>query len=302
VPDGTGPNGTGPDQADGRPAGGELPVPLTADGRAGLAALIAQPRRSLIAVDFDGTLAPIVEDPAAARATPAATAALARLAELAGTVAIVTGRPAADAASFSGVAAAAGGVIVLGHYGRQRWERGQLSSPEPPPGLAKARAELAAVLAAAGAGEGTFVEDKGEALAVHTRRAAEPQAELDRLRGPLAGLAARTGLALEPGRLVLELRPPGSDKGGAIRDLAAERNPSAILFCGDDLGDRPAFAAVRELRGNGTPGLLVCSASAEVPALAAEADLVVDGPDGVAALLARLAEAFADSVNRGSTN
>jgi trehalose 6-phosphate phosphatase len=292
------PGGSGPGQARGRPAGGGLPVPLTADGQAGLAALITQPRRALIAVDFDGTLAPIVEDPAAARATPAATAALARLAELTGTVAIVTGRPAADAASFAGVAAVPG-VIVLGHYGMQRWERGQLSSPDPPPGLARARAELAAVLATAGAGEGTFVEDKGEALAVHTRRAAEPQAELDRLRGPLVGLAARTGLALEPGRLVLELRPPGTDKGVAIVNLAAERAPSAILFCGDDLGDRPAFAAVRELRGKGTPGLLVCSTSAEVPDLAAEADLVVDGPDGVAALLAGLAEAFASPADSG---
>ena len=290
------PGPTVPGQACGQPAGARLPVPLTADGQAGLAALIARPRWSLIAVDFDGTLAPIVEDPAAARATPAATAALARLAGLAGTVAIITGRPAADAASFAGVAEVRE-VIVLGHYGRQRWERGQLSSPEPPPGLSEARAELAAVLAAAGAGDGTFVEDKGEALAVHTRRAAEPQAELDRLRGPIAELAARTGLALEPGRLVLELRPPGSDKGAAITELAAERAPSSILFCGDDLGDRPAFAAVRQLRANGTPGLLVCSASAEVPDLAAEADLIVDGPDGVAALLAGLADAFADSAN-----
>jgi trehalose 6-phosphate phosphatase len=292
VPDGTVPDGTAPGQTRGRPGEGGLPVPLTADGQAGLAALIAQPHRALIAVDFDGTLAPIVEDPAAARATPDATAALARLARLAGTVAIVTGRPAADAAAFAGVAAA-GDVIVLGHYGLQRWERGQLSSPQPPPGLSQARAELAAVLVAEGAGEGTFVEDKGEALAVHTRRAADPQGELARLRGPLAGLAARTGLALEPGRLVLELRPPGTDKGAAIMELAAERAPAAILFCGDDLGDGPAFAAVRELRGKGTPGLLVCSASTEVPELASEADLVVDGPDGVAALLAALAETFA---------
>jgi trehalose 6-phosphate phosphatase len=288
------PDGAAPAQSHGGPAGGGLPVPLTADGQAGLAALIAQPRRSLIAVDFDGTLAPIVEDPAAARATPAATAALSRLAALAGTVAIVTGRPAADAALFAGVAAVPG-VLVLGHYGMQRWERGQLSSPEPPPGLATARTELATVLAAARAGEGTFVEDKGDALAVHTRRTAQPLAELDRLRAPLAGLASRTGLALEPGRLVLELRPPGTDKGVAIAELAAERAPSAILFCGDDLGDRPAFAAVRELRGEGTPGLLVCSGSAEVPDLAAEADLVVSGPDGVAALLGGLAEAFAGS-------
>jgi trehalose 6-phosphate phosphatase len=288
------PDGTATGQAYGQPADGKLPVPHTAAGKAGLAALIAAPRQSLIAVDFDGTLAPIIEDPAEARATPAATAALRRLAELAGTVAIITGRPAADAASFAGVSATPS-VLVLGHYGRQRWERGRLSSPDLPPGLATARTELAAVLATAGADGGTFVEDKGEALAVHTRRAAEPQAEFDRLRGPLAGLAERTGLALEPGRLVLELRPPGADKGGAITGLAAERASSAILFCGDDLGDRPAFAAVRALRDRGTPGLLVCSGSAEVPDLAGEADLVVNGPDGVAALLAGLAEAFADS-------
>jgi len=290
-----------PHQGQYQPDGSRLPVPRTADGRNGLATLISQPHRALVAVDFDGTLAPIVDDPAAARATPAATAALARLADLAGTVAVITGRPAADAASFAGVADVPG-IIVLGHYGRQRWERGQLSSPAAPPGLSTARAELPALLSAAAAAQGIFVEDKGEALAVHTRRTAQPQAELDRLRAPLAGLAERTGLALEPGRFVLELRPPGADKGYAIADLAAARTPGAILFCGDDLGDKAAFAAVRQLREDGTPGLLVCSGSAEVPELAAEADLVVDGPDGIAELLAALADAFAGQASAGPAN
>ncbi len=181
---------------------------------------------------------------------------------------------------------------MLGHYGRQRWERGRLTGPPAPPGLAVARAELPAALAAASADAGTWVEDKGDALAVHTRRTADPQAEFERLAGPLATLAQRTGLILEPGRLVLELRPPGADKGKAVRDLAAERQPAAILYCGDDLGDKPAFEAVRERRAAGTPGLLVCSGSVEVPELAASADLVVDGPAGVAVLLAGLADAF----------
>jgi trehalose 6-phosphate phosphatase len=61
------------------------------------------------------------------------------------------------------------------------------------------------------------------------------------------------------------------------------------MFCGDDLGDRPAFQAIRELRDEGIPGLTVCSGSAEVPALAQEADLLVDGPDGVVTLLNSLA-------------
>jgi trehalose 6-phosphate phosphatase len=270
-----------------------VPEPRTAAGRAGLAALLAEPARALIALDFDGTLAPIVADPTQARATVTAVEALHRLAGLAGTVAIITGRPAADAAAFAGVAAVPE-VIVLGHYGMQRWERGRLSSPAAPPGLAVARADLPAVLASAGADPGTWIEDKGEALAVHTRRATQPQPELDRLRGPLTELAARTGLAVEPGRLVLELRPPGADKGQALLDLAAERSPAAVLFCGDDLGDLPAFQAGRELRADGTPGLLVASGSAETPEpIMADADLVVSGPTGVAELLAGLAGAFA---------
>jgi trehalose 6-phosphate phosphatase len=275
-----------------------IPVPRTKAGRAGLSALIELPGRALIGLDFDGTLAPIVADPAAARADPAATAVLARLSRVAGTVAIITGRPAAEAAEFAGLQAAPG-VIVLGHYGRERWEDGDLSSPEPPPGLETARAQLPGLLAGAGADAGTFVEYKGQAVAVHTRRAADPEAELERLMAPLALLAERTGLAVEPGRLVIELRPPGSDKGMAIRALAVQRSAAAIMYCGDDLGDLPAFGAVRELRAEGTPGLAVCSGSAEVPQLASEADLVVDGPAGVTELLAGLADAFAASGNRG---
>jgi trehalose 6-phosphate phosphatase len=269
-----------------------LPVPQTEAGRAGLAALLAAPSQSLIAVDFDGTLAPIVADPAAARATPVAVAALRALAGLAGSVAVITGRPAEEAAGLAGVTETPQ-VIVLGHYGRQRWERGILTSLPSPPGLALVRTELPAVLIRASADPATRVEDKGEALAVHTRRAADPVAELDRLREPLTELARRVGLVVEPGRLVIELRPPGADKGQALRGLALERKPEAILFCGDDLGDRPAFRAVRELRAAGTPGLTVCSGSAEVPDLAADADLVLSGPDEVAQLLASLAGAFA---------
>jgi trehalose 6-phosphate phosphatase len=59
---------------------------------------------------------------------------------------------------------------------------------------------------------------------------------------------------------------------------------------GDDLGDLAAFAAVEQLRAEGVPGLLVCSGSTEVTALAERADLVVDGPEGVAALLSALAD------------
>jgi trehalose 6-phosphate phosphatase len=280
-----------PERGPARQSPAPLPVPRTAAGRAGLAALLADPGQSLIGLDFDGTLAPIVPDPAAARALPAARAALRRLGGRAGTLAVITGRPAAEAVEYAGLADVPG-IIVLGHYGRQRWSDGRLTAPPPPAGLADARARLPGLLAAAGAPDGTRVEDKGDALAVHTRQSADPAGALELLRGPLAELAAQTGLVTEPGRMVIELRPPGADKGRALRELAAERPPSAVLFCGDDLGDRPAFAAVAQLRAEGIPGLAVCSGSAEVNELAAEADLVVDGPPEVAALLDALAAAF----------
>jgi len=279
------------------PSGGEpprLPEPVTADGRAGLAAILGDPGRALVGLDFDGTLSPIVADPAQAWAHPAAGPALRRVAAVVGTLAVITGRPAASAAELGGFSEVPG-LIVLGHYGLERWSDGMLDSPPVVPGVAAARAELPGLLAGAAAPAGTRAEYKHHALAVHTRQTADPQAALDQLRGPLTELAARHGLTVEPGRMVIELRPHGMDKGQALQTLVAERQSGAVMYCGDDLGDVAAFGAVCALRSTGIPGLTVCSGSAEVSALAAQADLVVDGPDGIVALL----NALADSVSRG---
>jgi trehalose 6-phosphate phosphatase len=269
-----------------------LPHPRSGAGTTALDRIRSHPAGALLAFDFDGTLAPIVADPRDARAYPGVTDELARLAPLVGTVAVITGRPAATAVEYGGLDRVPG-IVVLGQYGRERWSEGRLSTPEPPPGVAVVRAELPAVLDRAGAFEGTWIEDKGHALAVHTRRTAAPDAALDLLRAPLDALARRTGLAVEPGRRVIELRPPGVDKGAALRGLVAERGSGAVLYAGDDLGDLPAFDAVEELRGAGVPGLTVCSGSDEVAAVAERADLVVDGPEGVAGLLAVLRPALA---------
>jgi trehalose 6-phosphate phosphatase len=266
----------------------DLLRPGTADGLAGLDAVRADPGHALIAADFDGTLSPIVDRPGDARAHPGAVAVLTALAKTAGTLAIITGRPPAAAVRLGGLDAVPG-LIVLGHYGWQRWQDGRLTAPEAPAGVAAARAALPGLLREAGAADGTWVEDKEYALAVHTRRAADPRAALDRLRDPLTELAGRLDLTAEPGRLVIELRPPGVDKGAALTRLAAERAARSVLFCGDDLGDLPAFAAVRALRADGTPGCSVASASPESPQVADAADLVVDGPGGVVALLGVIA-------------
>ncbi len=277
-----------------------LPDPTTEPGRIGLAALIAQPARSVVAVDFDGTLAPIVDNPADARAHPDAVAALERLAAVLSGVVVVTGRPAASAVELGGFAGVRGlgRLVVLGHYGLERWEArtGETSAPRLPPGVQVVRDRLPAVLADADAPEGTRVEDKHSSLAVHVRGTTDPDAALAVLREPLARLAAEADLDVQPGRLVVELRPRGVDKGSALRGYVQERDARAVLFAGDDLGDLPAYDTVDALRAEGVAGVKVCSASAEVRELAERADIVVDGPEGFAAFLAALAAAIGDGL------
>ncbi|WP_030672913.1 trehalose-phosphatase [Streptomyces cellulosae] len=270
-----------------------LPTPATAAGRDGLDAILGRPSRAVIALDFDGTLAPIVADPEQARAHPEAVPVLAALAPKVAAVAVVTGRPAGVAVRHGGFAGVPGleHLVVLGHYGAERWDAvtGTVNAPAPHPGVAAARAELPGFLDRIGAWQGTWIEEKGRAVAVHTRRAADPQAAFEALRAPLTELAARHGLIVEPGRMVLELRPPGMDKGVALLEYAREISAESVLYGGDDLGDLPAFAAVDKLRSDGTPGLLVCSGSDEVTELRERADLVVSGPEGVVGLLRGLA-------------
>ncbi|MFE5112872.1 trehalose-phosphatase [Streptomyces sp. NPDC056663] len=273
-----------------------LPTPTTPAGREGLAAILARPDRAVVALDFDGTLADIVPDPEQARAHPGAAPAIAALAPKVASVAVITGRPAGVAVRHGGFAGVPGldHLVVLGHYGAERWDAvsSTVHAPAPHPGVAAVRAELPGVLDRFDSWHGTWIEEKGQALAVHTRRAADPQAAFDALRGPLGELAARHGLIVEPGRLVLELRPPGMDKGVALAKYVRETDAESVLYAGDDLGDLAAYAAVEKLRTegpDGIPGLLVCSGSGEVPELAERADLLLRGPAAVVDFLAALA-------------
>ncbi|MGQ4727079.1 trehalose-phosphatase [Streptomyces sp. Ju416(a)] len=274
-----------------------LPNPTTPAGREGLDAVLARPDRAVVALDFDGTLADIVPDPEQARAHPGTVEALAALAPKVAAIAVITGRPAGVAVRYGGFAGVPGleHLVVLGHYGAERWDAvtGTVHAPAAHPGVTAVRAELPGVLHEFGAWNDTWIEEKGQAVAVHTRRAQDPQAAFESLRGPLGELAAKHGLIVEPGRLVLELRPPGMDKGVALAGFVAELDAESVIYAGDDLGDLAAFAAVEKLRGegpDGIPGLLVCSGSAEVPELAERADLSVPGPAAVVDFLAALAE------------
>lgn len=265
----------------------------TAPGRAAWSAVVADPRSTLVCTDFDGVLAPIVDDPEAAWASEDVMDALGLIGARVGKVAVVTGRPARTVVRLGRLHERAGlrALTVLGLYGCERWDAatGEYTEPDAPPTIAAAAAELPALLEEVGL-TGARVEDKRLSLGVHTRELAHPAAALERLREPLADLAARHGLEVQPGRYVLELRASGQDKGGAVRRLVGESRARTVVYAGDDLGDVPAFEAVRDLRGRGVvDGLLVCSGSTEQDALVGLADVVVPGPPGVAALFRALA-------------
>jgi trehalose 6-phosphate phosphatase len=256
-----------------------------------VAALLAHPADALLALDFDGTLAPIVPRPEDARPADGAVQVLIRLADQLGQVAVISGRAAAEVVQLGGLAQVPR-LQVLGHYGLQSWRDGRLDSPEPDPGVERARQRLPALLTDAPAG--VYVEDKTHSVAVHTRPAADPQQALDDLTPALWELASATGLEAVPGKYVLELRPGGVDKGTALRGLVADLGARTVIYVGDDVGDLPAFRAVSAMRAmDDIEGLAVAAIvpdAADVPAdLRDAADLVLPGPDGVVAWLAGIA-------------
>jgi trehalose 6-phosphate phosphatase len=258
----------------------------TTPGRDAWAHLVTFPDQGLVALDYDGTLAPIVARPEDAVAQPGIVDALAALAEHGVAVAVITGRP-VDAALSLGRLDAVPGLVLLGHYGLQRWQDGELSSPEPGPGVATARERLVAYVAAHD--PGMTVEDKHHSVALHTRNAADPAGSFAAATPMAQSLAQECDLELVPGRYVLELRPAGTDKGGALRAVVQQTGARAVLFGGDDLGDLPAVAATADLRAGGVHAMVVCSDSAETPAqLRQAADLVVTGPPGVLSVLRAL--------------
>jgi len=245
---------------------------------------VERPESSALFVDFDGSLAPIVDDPAVAQALPAARHALARLVPALRSVTVVSGRPAA----FLVDALAIDGLGYAGTYGLERVVDGAVVvDPRVAPWLdivARAADEAEAAL------PDLRVERKGGvAVTVHWRS--------DPGRGPAAAAwaastAARLGLAAPlRGRMAVELRPPVPvDKGTTVAELAA--GADAAAFAGDDAGDLPAFAALRarQRRGELLHAVSIGVRSDEGPPEIEDADVVVDGPAGLAALFDALAD------------
>lgn len=248
-----------------------------------LAPLSADPAGACLLCDCDGTLAPIVEDPAAAAPLRAAVEALHALAGRLGRVAVVSGRPAAWLHSAFG-----DGLVLSGLYGLEQVEADGAGRvvvlPEAEP-WKEVVAEVAE-RAEAEAPAGVLVERKGLSVTLHHRTAPDEQPWVERFAAEHGGA---TGLEASRGKASIELRPPlDVDKGTAVRRLV--EGFAAVAYIGDDAGDLPAFAVLDELAEAGTATVKLVVDSAELPdEVRAAADVLVAGPDKVAELLSALA-------------
>ena len=240
--------------------------------------------------DIDGTLAPIVDDPAAAAVPQATRELLSALAERYGLVGCLTGRRALDARRIVGVEE----IAYAGNHGFEMLPPGA-GTPAADPAVGGREEAARRFVATLGTERllvaGIRVEDKGAIQALHWRGASREADAADEARA-LANLARAAGLVPRWGRKVLEIRPvAGIDKGSAATRMLRERGVAAALFGGDDVTDLDAFQALRWLSRSERLRAAVCVgvASSEQPEeLAARTDVVVDGPEGFVLLLEEL--------------
>ena len=228
-----------------------------------LARLRAEPARAAILLDVDGTLAPIVERPEDARVPDDTRDVLRSLVARYGLVAAITGRPSSDATRLVGVP----GITATGKHGLELEQIDEIWHER--------MLELAV-------GVPYRFEDKGVSVSFHYRDVEDQRSARAELEA-LAERAVAAGLKARFGRKVLELLPPlDVHKGTAVRGLLERAGLSRALYAGDDTTDLDAFAALEDL----DVGVRVAVDSPEAPSqLAEQADVVVDGPDGLVELL-----------------
>lgn len=250
--------------------------------------LTRSPRRTALFCDFDGTLSPIVRDPAAARPVPGAVDALVALSTRLLRVAVLSGRPLryldplipaeVDVAALYGLEQRVGGQVAE-HPAAGRWR----------PIISALVIEAEAAFAGL---KGVTVEPKGLSLTLHCRNAPAHAAELDAWA---ADVARRSGLEARPAKASVELHPPVAvDKGTVLMAWAA--GAETAVFFGDDVGDLPAFAALRAgvAAGRLAHAIGVVAVGDETPVEVSEsADVLLGGPAAVAEVLMRTARALA---------
>jgi trehalose 6-phosphate phosphatase len=251
--------------------------------------LTADPARSALFFDVDGTLAPIVQRAQDAQVPKETSLVLARLSKRYARVACISGRAATDVRRLVGV----GGIAYAGSHGAELLEP-NASTPRTAPDFQRWEPEVKAFVRERDTPElralRVRIEDKGPIMTFHWRGAPDEEAARTRVQG-LAEEAENAGLWTHWGRKVLEIRPPVPiGKGLAVRELVVGK---VALYAGDDMTDLDGFAALRDLveEGELESALTVGVRSDEGPReIVDKADIVVDGVEGMQKVLAELDE------------
>ncbi|MBA3261919.1 MAG: trehalose-phosphatase [Thermoleophilaceae bacterium] len=256
-----------------------------------LGAITADPSRAAVFCDVDGVLAPIVARAEEAQVRKESALLLGRLARRYACVACVSGRSAAEARRLVGV----GGIVYAGSHGAELLQPGA-SQAETNPAFKSWEGRVKRFVADRDGPDlrrlRVRIEDKGPIAAFHWRGAPDEEAALARVE-QIAREAEEGGLATHWGRKVLELRPPVPfDKGQVVRVLVERCGARVGLFGGDDTTDLDAFDALTALVEEGALDAAVrvgVRSDEGPPEIVERADVVVDGVEGFAQVLAVLA-------------
>ncbi|XAS64610.1 trehalose-phosphatase [Pseudarthrobacter sp. So.54] len=223
------------------PSPGQTPLSLSPELLEALRR-VAGTEQLLVAMDFDGTMAPLVDHAGDARALPRSAAAFAALADLPRTTtALISGR-ALD--SLRAVAFPPAKTLLIGSHGAEAWlgpGSAKLELDEPRRALlAEVRQELEGIV---GVAPGTLLEDKPAGVVLHTRLAEDDVAE-DAVAAARAVLQDKPGVFLKAGNRVLETSVIHASKGEGVTFLRQATGATATVFAGDDTTDEDALASL----------------------------------------------------------
>ncbi|MFB2581187.1 trehalose-phosphatase [Herbiconiux sp. P15] len=251
-------------------------APLPSDLDEALTTLATTPTL-LVALDFDGTLAPEVDVPDDARALPEAHEAVLALLELPDTeVAFISGRAMASLQHVSELPETA---LLVGSHGVEVHTDGRTQVDLDARELERRDALGATLEGIAHDIEGVWIEEKPAGFALHTRLAGVAETTAAETRALAETDPEANGLTVRRGKNVLEFSVRSTTKGEAVERLRAQTGATAVLFAGDDVTDEDGFAAL-------VPGDLgLKSGSGDT-----RATHRVDGPHEVASALRMLAE------------
>ncbi len=221
----------------------------------------------LFFIDYDGTLAPIVDNPSEAYPHPEAPELLAQL-DAQHPLWIVTGRHLQVLDGLLDLP-----LKAIGLHGAQEGRIGESVRRLAPDDAVEALQRLRNTVPT---GDGVQVEEKDTAFAVHYRAAANEEEARDRIRA----WADAVPDVLEAiwGKKVMELRPKGMSKGTAVRRIACDHPEHTPIYLGDDVTDEDAFDALQEIDG---------AVTVKVGAEETKARYRLSGPDEVVAYLRR---------------